>query len=440
VTRAPSEAALAAEQRFGAYLDHLAAAFGHADRQTPVRQYCTGLLLPGERKSVEPMAARVAPRAVRATHQSMHHLVAAAPWDDAAVLAAVRDAVLPMLEAHGPIAAWILDDTAIPKKGRHSVGVARQWCGQRGKQDNCQVAVSLSLASRAASLPVAYQLYLPEEWAEDPERRVRAGVPAEVGFQTKQAIALGQIAVTVEVGVPRGVVLADAAYGTDTAFRDQLTAWDLPYAVGIRSDVTVWPAGTGPLPPAPYTGRGRPATRLRRDADHQPVTVEHLACALPASAYRTVTWREGTRGAMRSRFARVRVRPAHRDTQRHTPRPEEWLLIEWPSDEEEPTKYWLATLPARVTMRALVDTAKLRWRVERDYQELKQELGLGQFEGRGWRGFHHHATLCIAAYGFLLAERLAFPPSDLAAWRDDAAPAVPRGLRPRGAAAARRAP
>ena len=439
MTQSSSEAAAGAEQRFGAYLDHLAAAFGHADRRTPVRQYCTGLLLPGERKSVEPMAARVAPRAVRATHQSMHHLVAAAPWDDAAVLAAVRDAVLPTLVAHAPIEAWIVDDTAIPKKGRHSVGVARQWCGQRGKQDNCQVAVSLSVASRAASLPVAYQLYLPEEWAEAPERRERAAIPADVPFRTKQAIALAQIAATLEAGVPRGVVLADAAYGSDTVFRDQLTAWGLRYAVGIRGNVTVWPAGTGPLPPPPYAGFGRPATRLRRDADHQPLAVEQLALALPASAYRTVTWREGTRGLLCSRFARVRVRPAHRDTKRHEPRAEEWLLIEWPRDEPEPTKYWLATLPARVTLRALVDTAKLRWRVERDYQELKQELGLGQFEGRGWRGFHHHATLCLAAYGFLVAERLAFPPSDLAAWRAHAAPAVPRRARPRGAAAARRA-
>lgn len=439
MTQTASEATAGAEQRFGAYLDRLAAAFGHADRQTPVRHYCTGLLLPGERKSVEPMAARVAPRAVRATHQSMHHLVAAAPWDDAAVLAAVRDFVRPALEAHGPVEAWIVDDTAIPKKGRHSVGVARQWCGQRGKQDNCQAAVSLSVASRAASLPVAYQLYLPEEWAEDPERRERAGVPEEVAFHTKQEIALTQIEATLEAGVPRGVVLADAAYGSDTAFRDQLTAWGLRYAVGIRGNVTVWPAGTGPLPPPPYAGRGRPATRLRRDADHQPVAVEQLARALPATAYRAVTWREGTRGLMRSRFARVRVRPAHRDLKRRAPRAEEWLLVEWPAEETEPTKYWLATLPARVPMRTLVDTAKLRWRVERDYQELKQELGLGQFEGRGWRGFHHHATLCIAAYGFLIAERLAFPPSGLVAWREPAAPPVPRGTRPRGAAAPRRA-
>ncbi len=287
MTQTASETSAGAEQRFGAYLDQFAAAFGHADRRTPVRQYCTGLLLPGERKSIEPMAARVAPRAVRATHQSMHHLVATAPWDDAAVLATVRDVVLPVLDAHGPLEAWIVDDTAIPKKGRHSVGVARQWCGQRGKQDNCQVAVSLSVASHAASLPVAYQLYLPEEWADDPERRERAGVPADVAFRTKQAIALAQIDATLEAGVPRGVVLADAAYGSDTAFRDQLTAWALRYVVGIRGNVTVWPAGTGPLPPPPYSGFGRPATRLRRDAEHQPVAVEQLAQDLLSSDTRS---------------------------------------------------------------------------------------------------------------------------------------------------------
>lgn len=439
MTRAPTPAALDAEQRFGAYLDGLATAFGHADRQMPVRQYCTGLLLPGERKSVEPMAARVAPRAVRATHQSMHHLVATAPWDDGAVLAAVRDHVLPALAAQGPVEAWIVDDTSIPKKGRHSVGVARQWCGERGKQDTCQVAVTLSVASRAASLPIASQLYLPEAWADDPERRTRAGVPEALAFRPKPEIALAQVQGALDAGVPRGVVLADAAYGSDTAFRDQLTAWGLRYAVGIRGNVSVWPAGTGPLPPPPPTGRGRPATRLRRDAAHQPVAVEPLARALPRTAYRTVTWRDGTQGALRSRFARVRVRPAHRDTQRDTPRAEEWLLVEWPAGEPAPTKYWLATLPARAAMRTLVDTAKLRWRVERDYQELKQELGLGQFEGRGWCGVHHHATLCIAAYGFLVAERLAFPPSSLAAWRPRAAPRVPPRARPRGAPAPRRA-
>src|ERR671920_41185 len=195
-----------AEARLAAYLDGIVSVLGHASREASARAYCTGLLLPGERKSIEPMAARIAPAAVQAKHQSMHHVVAKAAWDDAAVLAAVRRSVLPAIERHGPIAYWIIDDIAFPKKGKHSVGVARQYCGQLGKQDNCQVAVSLSVANDHASLPVAYRLYLPETWAGDPERRTRAGVPEEIGFETKPEIALGQIRAALAEGVPPGVV------------------------------------------------------------------------------------------------------------------------------------------------------------------------------------------------------------------------------------------
>src|ERR671920_433318 len=195
-----------AEARLVAYLDGIVSVLGHASREASARAYCTGLLLPGERKSIEPMAARIAPAAVQARHQSMHPVVAKAAWDDAAVLAAVRHSVLPAIERHGPIAYWIIDDTAFPKKGKHSVGVARQYCGPLGKQDNCQVAVSLSVANDDASLPVAYRLYLPETWAGDPERRTRAGVPEEIGFETKPEIALGQIRAALAEGVPPGVV------------------------------------------------------------------------------------------------------------------------------------------------------------------------------------------------------------------------------------------
>src|SRR5437764_937932 len=291
-------------QRFHAYVERLSTALGHRDRHGPLRDYVTGLCLPGERKSVEPMAARVDPRHVRARHQSMHHFIANAAWDDRAVLRVARETVLAALARHGPVAAWVVDDTGMPKKGRHSVGVARQY---------------------------------------------------------------------------RGVL------GT---------------------------AGNGP----------------RR---HRPLRVFALAQQLPASAWRTVTWRQGTRGAMRSRFAAVRVRPAHRDDWRSTPRPEEWLLIEWPRTEAAPIKYWLSTLPPTATRADLVQLAMLRWRIERDYQELKDELGLDHFEGRGWRGFHHHATLCIAAYAFLAAERLAhFPPEPLAFLQP---PRVPKRFTPRGA-------
>ena len=314
-----------------------------------------------------------------------------------------------MLE-RGPVRAWLVDDTGLPKKGKLSVGVARQYCGQLGKRDNCQVAVTLSVATETASLPVAYRLYLPEAWAGDPARRATAGVPEEVEFRTKPAIALDQIVQALADGVPPGVVVTDAGYGNDTDFRDGVTRLGLPYVAGILGTTGLWPPGAGPLPAAPRGGKGRPPKRLRRDPEHQPLAAERLAAGLPAGAWRTVTWREGTAGPLSSRFAAVRVRPAHDDFRLSEPRAEEWLLAEWPEGESEPTKYWLSTLPGAATLEELVATAKLRWRVERDFEELKQELGLGHFEGRGWRGFHHHASLCIAAYAFLVAERCRFSP------------------------------
>jgi len=423
--------ASARAQRFRAYVERLTAALGHQDRHGPLRDYVTGLCLPGERKSIEPMAARVDPRHVRARHQSMHHFIANAGWDDRAVLRVARETVLAALERHGPVAAWVVDDTGIPKKGRHSVGVARQYCGVLGKQDNCQVAVSVSVADERASIPVAYQLYLPDSWAQDRRRRRAAGVPDAIAFRTKWQIALAQIAHLTREGVPAAPVVADAGYGVVTAFREGLTAQDVPYIVGISTETTVWPPGHAPRPPRKYRGRGRPPTSVRRTRRHRPLSVAALAQQLPASAWRSVTWRQGTRGAMRSRFAAVRVRPAHRDESRSSPRPEEWLLIEWPVTEATPIKYWLSTLPPTATRAELVELAMLRWRIERDYQELKDELGLDHFEGRGWRGFHHHAALCIAAYAFLAAERLAhFPPEPLAFLR----PArLPKGFTPRGA-------
>src|SRR5918993_4136795 len=401
----------ASASRFGIYVERLTRALGHADRVAPFQTYCVGLMLPGQRKSVEPMAARVEPARVGAAHQSLHHFVAQAAWDDGAVLVAVRDMVLPAIQAQGPIRAWIIDDTGMPKKGRHSVGVGRQYCGQVGKQENCQVAVSLSVATDQASLPVAFRLYLPEAWADDPERRAKAGVPEEIAFQTKPQIALAQIRAAIAADVPRGVVVMDAGYGADGELRAGITELGLAYVAGVQSSVSVWPPGTTPLAPKPWSGRGRPPKLIRRSADHKPVSARDLAKVLPAQAWQTVTWREGTKTSLTSRFAAVRVRPGHRDYWRAQPWPEEWLLMEWPEGETEPAQYWLSTLPEAIPVSELVDTAKLRWRIERDYQELKQELGLGHYEGRGWRGFHHHATLCIAAYGFLVAERNRFSPS-----------------------------
>jgi SRSO17 transposase len=427
----PLNTPLADQPRFAAYVDTLAEVLGHADRVAPLKAYCTGLLLPGARKSIEPMAARIAPARVPATHQALHHFVAKGEWSDTALLARVRAAVLPLIESQGPVQAWIVDDTGFPKKGRHSVGVGRQYCGQIGKQDNCQVAVTLSLANAQVSLPVAYRLYLPEAWAQDPERRTKAGVPQEIRFQTKPEIALDQIRAARAEPMPPGLVLADAGYGIDTAFRTALTELGLRYSLGIQSSTSLWPPGTAPLPPKPWSGRGRPATRVRRRPDRTPLSAEKLARSLPETAWQRVTWRGGTNGLLASRFAAVRVRPAHRDERRHEPRPEEWVLIEWPEGEAAPTKYWLSTLPPETCLAELVSQTKLRWRIERDYQELKQEIGLGHYEGRGWRGFHHHASLCIAAYGFLVSERGRFSPSGPEITRRQAL-ALPAGYRPRG--------
>jgi SRSO17 transposase len=420
-------------------MEGLAIAASHQDRHEPLKNYCMGLLLEGERKSIEPMAARLDPHNVQATRQSLHHLVAKAPWSDEILLEQVRQQVLPAMEKQGRVVAWVVDDTGFPKKGTHSVGVARQYCGQVGKQENCQIAVSLSVATWSSSLPIAYRLYLPKDWADDAERRTKVEVPEEIHFQTKLDIALDQIRKAVQSHVARGIVLADAAYGNNTEFRTGVTELGLQYAVGVQSSMTVWASGAAPLPAKQWTGKGRPPKLLRRDEQHQPVTVKQLALALPSSEFKTVTWREGTGHKLRSRFAAVRVRPAHRDDNRSELRAQEWLLIQWPKGEAEPTKYWLSTIAPITTLRALVKIAKQRWIIERDYQELKQELGLGHFEGRNWRGFHHHATLCIAAYGFLVAERNRFSPSARAGKLGFSTPKPAPDFHPRGSPRAGRA-
>jgi SRSO17 transposase len=237
----------------------------------------------------------------------------------------------------------------------------------------------------------------------------------------------------VEQEIAAGVVLADAGYGNGTPFRTALTQLGLTYMVGIESSTTVWEPGQQPLPAPPRkSGRGATPKRLQRHADHQPVSVKQLALGLPSSAWKDIAWRPGSQEALRSRFAAVRVRPAHRDEKRTAPRPEEWLLMEWPKKESEPTKYWLSTLPEKTSWKSLAKIAKHRWIIERDYEELKQELGLGHYEGRSWRGFHHHATLCIAAYGFLISERNRFSPSVRAGHVGLSAPELPPDFRPRG--------
>jgi SRSO17 transposase len=402
-----------AASRFAAFVEELTSIIGHADRAVPLRDYCTGLLAAEGRKSVEPMAAVTAPAGVSAQHQKLLHFVANAPWSDQRVLAKVLELALPAIERHEPIQAWIIDDTAFPKQGRHSVGVHHQYCGQLGKQANCQVVVTLSIANHQASLPIAYRLYLPQAWAEDAARRKKARVPEAMVFKTKPQIALEQIRAACVAGVPRGVVLMDASYGCNSALRSGIGALGLCYVGGILSTMKV-------------------CAKPKRNAPERRMSVKELALRLPKHAWRTITWREGSAEPLRSRFARVRVRTA--PIRGAAARGEETLLIEWPKGEAEPTKYWLSTLDKRTSFRDLVDLAKMRWRIERDYQELKQEIGLGHYEGRGWPGFHHHGTLCIAAYGFLISERETIPPSGPRSSGILKKPGIPSGYRPRGTA------
>jgi SRSO17 transposase len=416
-------------RRFEKYVEGLASVIGHADRVGPLCDYCTGLVLPGDRKSVEPMAGKTDPDRMEAQHQSLLHFIGISEWSDERVLTKVREMVLPAIERHGPIEAWIIDDTSFPKQGRHSVGVKHQYCGQLGKQANCQVAVSLSIANQHASLPIAYRLYLPKEWAEDRARRKKAHVPKGVTFRTKPQIALEQLRAARQALVPVGAVLMDPAYGNDARLRTGVSELGLSYVAGIQSNGLVWPPGTAPR------RRGKPINNTGRRDEPDLISVKKLALGLPKRAWRTIRWREGSADWLSSRFARVRVRAAHPYLLPELITPE-WLLIEWPDGEAAPTKYWLSTLPEEVTFRKLVGLAKLRWRIERDYQELKQEVGLGHFEGRGWLGFHHHASMCIAAYGFLISERETIPPSGSGRPALFAQSAVPEGYRPRGSALA----
>jgi SRSO17 transposase len=400
--------------RFAAYICEVTKVIGHAGRTGPLRDYCAGLLATPGRRSVEPMAAVTAAdlEHVPAQYQKLLHFAANSPWSDEQVLAKVREQVVPAMTRREPIKAWIIDDTGFPKKGEHSVGVHHQYCGQLGKQANCQVAVTLSIANHHASLPIAYRLYLPKEWTGDAARRKEARVPAGIRFKTKPQIALEQIRTALLAGVAPGVVLMDASYGNNGPLRQAITGVGLTYVAAIQTSTKV---------------------RQVRKGDPEPprISVETLALNLPKYAWRTITWREGTNETLESRFARVRVRAA--PTRGEARCSEETLLIEWPEGEAKPTKYWLTTVDRKMSFRDLVDLAKLRWRIERDYENLKQEVGLGHYEGRGWRGFHHHGTLAIIVYGFLISERETIPPSAPRFAAPIEKSPLSGGYRPRGA-------
>jgi SRSO17 transposase len=383
---------------------------GRPERRQAMADYVTGLLLDGERKSILPMAARLVDSAdeIEAMRQRLQQAVSVSTWSDAEMLrrlALKLDSELPGVEA------FVIDDTGLPKKGRFSVGVARQYSGTLGRIDNCQVMTSLHLAGEAGSGCIGMRLFLPEVWASDLERRRSVGVPDDLEFSKKWQIALGQIDDALAWGVRRHVVLADAGYGEASEFRDGLTARGLRYLVAVPGVLRIWPPGAEPTVPTRTGAPGRPRTR-HRDDDAELMAIQKFAAEIGRSNYRTVTWRQGSKGKQSSQFYATRVRTAVRFEKGHPPSDEQWLLCEWPDDEPAPTKFYLSTLPETTSLKSLVRLARLRWRVERDYQELKQEIGLDHFEGRTWRGLHHHATLCAVAHGFLALRRALFPPEE----------------------------
>jgi SRSO17 transposase len=401
----------AMERRFQEYVEDLGAVVGNDARRRGLSDYMTGLLLPGERKSMEPIAERLESGNVSRRHQAIQHFVSEASWKDGPVRERVLGWVVPVMQKRGAIEHWIVDDTTLLKSGQHSVGVAIQYSGLVGTTANCQSLVSLSLATEAASMPVACDLYLPEEWACDRKRRLHAGVPPHLTFRTKIEMAIDQIRHAVAAGLPRGIVLADAAYGGARSFRDALRDLALSYALGIESNTTVVPV----IAPGHAAASDR-SVKVQAGA----VRVDVLAGEWEPRDWRTVSWREGSAGQLSGRFAarRVQVAPTrHRD---HLDA-EEWLIVQ---DAEAPgdRRFWLSSLPADTPIEDLVRHVKGRYRVEQDYRELKQEVGLAKFEGRGWRGFNHHVTLCLAAYGFLVSERSLFPPQQPAQANPDGAP------------------
>lgn len=411
-----------------AFLNEMLEGQGRPERRAALGHYITGLLLDGERKSIQPMAARLTdnPAEADAMRQRLQDCVAASRWSELDLqrrFAIKVERELPGLEA------IVIDDTGFAKKGTFSVGVARQYSGTLGRTDNCQVMTSVHLAGDLGSVMVGARLYLPKGWTDDRERCRTAGIPDEVEFKTKWQIALDLIDQVLGFGISQRPVLADAGYGEITEFRDGLSQRGLIYVVGVPNNHLIWPPGANPRPPARRPGtRGRPRSQWR-DGNKHPIQIAELVKGITRERYKTVSWREGSRGKLSSKFLAYRVRSAAKHTKGRLPGEEQWLLCEWHSSETEP-RFHFSTLPANTSLRELVRVTKTRWRVERDYQDLKGEVGLDHFEGRTWRGFHRHATLCAVAHGFLALRRALFPPipSEVdAAGGQKAAPAAAAG-------------
>jgi SRSO17 transposase len=382
-------------ERLKGFLDEMLIALGRSERRQWGDVYVRGLLTTGGRKATASMAARVSDGNVQAMQQFIGQ--SPWPWDPLRKGLAQR-----LVEELHPAAAWVVDDTGFPKKGTHSVGVARQYSGTLGKIGNCQVAVSLHYATDDAAVPLDFALYLPEEWLDEEHRR-KAGIPEYVTFQPKWVLALALIDRAMVWGVPGGVIVADAGYGNTTEFRTGLAERKLLFAVGVQNTTAVW-VDSGNLGNPSRGRRGRP--RRKPLEVSAPMSVAEVSHSWPHERWQRVTWREGTKGPMTSRFAAARVLPSH--SYQHSGPKEEilWLLVEWPEDEAAPTKFWLANLPEDTSLLALVRLAKIRWWIEQGYQQLKDELGLDHYEGRSWQGWHHHVTMSMLAFGFLALESL----------------------------------
>jgi len=372
------------------YLDGVGKELRDKRQRASFAMYALGLLSDGERKSMEPIAARAcgAEELTHAFHERLVHFTGSPAWSDQPIRRHAARHAVEAMQQHGPVRTWIVDDTGFLKQGKHSPGVQRQYAGSAGKTANCQVGVSLVLATEHAHVATDFRLYLPESWAEDRKRCRRAHIPDDVGYEPKWALALNMIEHAVTAGLPKGVVLADCDYGNKSAFRDNLDVLGLQYAVEVQSTTMLRRVGNS----------GRLGARM---------SVAQVGAALHGKL-RTVTWREGSKVTLHSRFARIRV-VVGRDGQSREP---QWLLVEWPEGEPAPTKFVLSTLPKSISCKQMVRTFKTRWRIERSYEDLKGELGLDHYEGRSFIGWHHHVSVVLTCYAFLVAEHArSFPPS-----------------------------
>jgi SRSO17 transposase len=385
----------AQRERLKGFLDEMLVVLGRTERRQWGDVYVRGLLTASGRKATASMAARVSDGNV----QAMQQFIGQSPWPWESLRKGLAQR---MTTALSPAAAWVVDDTGFPKKGTHSVGVSRQYSGTLGKIGNCLVAVSLHYATDDAAMPLDFALYLPEEWLEE-ERRQRAGIPKDVTFQPKWGLALSLIDRALAWQIPDGVVVADAGYGSTTEFRAGLAKRKLLFVVGVENTTAVW-VGTGNLEIPPSGRRGRP--RRKPLAAGQALSVTEVSRSWPQTFWQRITWREGSKGPMASRFAAVRVLPSHSYQHGGDKEATLWLLAEWPEGEPAPTKFWLANLPADTSLLGLVRLAKIRWWIEQGYQQLKDELGLDHYEGRSWLGWHHHVTMTMLAFAFLTLESL----------------------------------